>query len=91
MIYGVFSVYDSLVGFSQPICEVNDAVAMRNFESLFTRSDMSPVMRMRPADFDLYKIGEYDSLAGDLKPIDHYKVIAGSSVALQIKGGADGV
>ncbi|AXF52361.1 MAG: nonstructural protein [Microviridae sp.] len=85
MIYGVYCIYDCLVGYCNPICELNDQVAMRNFESMFYRPDVSPVMHFRPQDFDLYKIGDFDSELGSFSPCDRYKVTSGSSLALSLK------
>lgn len=78
MKYGVYCIRDIKVGYLSPVVDVNDAVAMRNFEHAIMRGDS--VYNSHAADFALYKIGEYDSDVGVLSPIEHEKIMEGVSV-----------
>lgn len=61
MIFEVFSIRDLNAGFNQPFCEVNARVAKRNFAYAVNNSDLPG---FAPGDFDLYKLGTFDSNTG---------------------------
>lgn len=59
MIVGIYAMRDELTGFLTPTFEQNDKVAMRNFEFALTRKDT--LLFARAKDFDLFKVGLFDS------------------------------
>lgn len=61
MKYGLYSIRDVNVGWNQPFCEVNDAVAKRGFAYSVNNNDL---LGFRPQDFDLYKLGTFDPETG---------------------------
>uniref|UniRef100_A0AAU8B8G2 Nonstructural protein n=1 Tax=Dulem virus 113 TaxID=3145590 RepID=A0AAU8B8G2_9VIRU len=68
MKFGVYAIRDVHTGFLTPTFEVNDNVAMRNFNHAVNNSDSVLFTSMK--DFDLYRIGEYDSDTGRITPLD---------------------
>lgn len=68
MKFNVYSIRDSKTGFLSPTFEVNDAVAMRNFEHAVVNSDS--VLFSHARDFDLYKIGTFDSDTGKILSLE---------------------
>lgn len=73
MKFGVYSIQDLKTGFMSPTYELNDAVAMRNFEHAVRNGDS--VLFSHAADFRLMKIGTFDSDSGRLEPLDLVTVI----------------
>lgn len=61
MVFNVYSIRDVNAGFNQPFCDVNDAVAKRNFAYAVNNSDLPG---FAPGDFDLYKLGTFDTECG---------------------------
>lgn len=66
----VTSMRDVLVGFGSPAIHVNDAAAKREFLSAVKGAAPDTVSGARPGDFELYKIGDFDSKLGKITPID---------------------
>ena len=64
MIYGIYSMRDKLDGYMGLKLEGNDNVAIRNFSILV--NDPSLSVSYNPDDFDLYKVGTFDSDSGEL-------------------------
>lgn len=78
MKFNVYSIRDSKTGFLSPTFEINDVVAMRNFEHAVVNSDS--VLFTHARDFDLFKIGTFDSDTGRLMPLElPVNLISGSS------------
>lgn len=63
MKYNVYSVRDVLNGFGSPICDFNDKTAIRNFRSAFRNGSS-----VDPRDYDLFRIGSFDTDSGELIP-----------------------
>lgn len=64
MVYNLYTVYDRLAKEAGPIfVAVNDQVAERQFRKLIVGSD-------NPADYQLYNLGEYDSVSLSIKDLD---------------------
>ena len=61
MVYPIYSINDALVGFQSPTIMNNDAFALRAFSENF--SDVK-----NPADYSLWKIGDFDSDTGEIIP-----------------------
>lgn len=61
----MYSVKDSMVGFSQPFCMVNEAVALRAFIAS-VRSPEPNVANTFPENKSLWKVGTMDDQTGEL-------------------------
>lgn len=82
MILRVYSMQDRFSGFMQPTFELNDQVAIRNFEHAILATD--GILHSHPADFTLCYIGDFDSVSGVLKSVaPPVVVVTGSAVSLQ--------
>lgn len=63
----IFSLYDKkALAYMNPFFYSQIGQAIRSLEDLL-QSD-NPVSK-HPADFDIYKLGEYDDVTGEIKPI----------------------
>lgn len=70
MDFVICSIFDSASeSYSQPMTFPNDAVAIRNFAIEVNRKSESNMLSQVPEDFELYKIGTFNSLSGR---IDHF-------------------
>uniref|UniRef100_A0AAU8AW41 Nonstructural protein n=2 Tax=unclassified Microvirus TaxID=338099 RepID=A0AAU8AW41_9VIRU len=65
MIFDVYSIRDVKSGYSLPITEMNDAVAMRNFANAVNKE--GSIYNTHAKDFSLYRIGNFDSENGILE------------------------
>lgn len=78
MIFPIYSIKDSKVGFTPPTVDQNDGSAIRNFAYAINNGG---IMNYSPNDFDLYKIGEFNDESGivnSFKPPEF--IVAGISV-----------
>lgn len=71
----VYSMRDQLSGYMQPTFELNDQIAIRNFSFAIKKPDT--LLFASAKDFDLMKIGEFDSETGELTPLSHTVVCQG--------------
>lgn len=62
MKYPIYSIRDAKVGFMTPTLDQNDAAAARNFEHAILNADS--LMNSHPADYSLYRIGDFDTESG---------------------------
>lgn len=76
--YPVYSYRDKSVGFGAPVVESNEYCAKRGFAMRVTNDP--GVMGYAPSDFDLYKIGEFDTKTGLLDPCTPQFVVNGATV-----------
>lgn len=79
MKFGVYSIRDSKTGFMAPTVEVNDQVALRNFSHAIMQSES--ILFTHAGDFELFKVGEFDSDTGyvdAIVPIVH--IAAGGAI-----------
>ena len=67
MKYPVYSVRDVYVGFNQPMTDINDQTAIRSF-TYAINNPANDVMHFQPKDYDLYKLGTFDTDTGRLDP-----------------------
>ena len=58
----MYTIRDNKVGYQIPICDMSEASAIRNFSFGINNSDS--VMGFSPSDYDLYKVGEFDTDKG---------------------------
>lgn len=66
MKYPMYSVRDRHTGFMTPSTDFNDNTAKRNFAKAINSDN--GIMNFDPGDFDLYRIGEFDTDKGVLIP-----------------------
>ena len=62
MKYPMYAIRDCKTTFFPPQCEQNESTAVRNFGMMIQNSD--GIIGYAPNDFDLYKVGEFDSEKG---------------------------
>lgn len=62
MIYGIYAIKDTKVGFMQPFIQVNDAVAVREFTNIVNSGNS--VVSANYTDMELYRIGSYNQDTG---------------------------
>lgn len=72
MVYSMYSVLDANIGYGMPICQENDAVAMRSFENAC--SQLGSIYNTHPGDFTLYYVGTFDTSSGVLEFEEHRRV-----------------
>lgn len=68
MIYPVYSVRDLKGDFYAPRIDQSDASCIRWFS--MTVNTPETMTNFAPSDFQLFKIGEFDSVTGRLTPLD---------------------
>lgn len=79
MKYPMYAIRDQKVGFMvPPMCDQSDQSAVRNFSYSINGND--GVMNYSPADFDLFKIGEFDTEKGEIIPCMPENICSGISV-----------
>lgn len=78
MKYGIYSVRDKLSGYMNISLERGDAIATRSFTTLVNTPDT--VLFANPGDYDLYKVGEFDSDSGTIESCVPSFICGGSSV-----------
>lgn len=69
MLYGVYCIRDLKTGYLSPTVDINDASAVRNFRHAASRVDS--LFFSSPADYQLFRIGTYDTEDGVLVPEQH--------------------
>lgn len=62
MILNIYAIRDTKSGYMNPTFELNDAVAMRNFQYACQQTDS--MLFACASDFELYQIGWYDTETG---------------------------
>ena len=79
MKYPVYCIRDQKVGFQpQLILEQSDSSAVRGFSFAINGND--GLMNYSPADFDLFRVGEFDTETGTFFPVVPVNVCSGVSV-----------
>lgn len=66
MKYGIYSVRDNKVGFGAPFVDISDQTAIRGFA--FAVNQKVEVMSFAPQDYDLYRVGSFDTEKGEVVP-----------------------
>lgn len=78
MKYPIYCIRDVKVGFQpQLLIEQNDATAVRGFSYAINNEGL---MNYSPKDYELYKVGEFDTEKGKLDSIIPENICSGSSV-----------
>lgn len=80
MKFGVYSIQDMKTGYLSPTFEMNDAVAMRNFEHAVQNGES--ILFSHANDFRLMKIGTFDSDTGALDSCLPVIIIEGKDVVI---------
>lgn len=73
----VYAIRDNKVGFMQPFVDSNDASAMRGFGFAVNGQG---VMSYSPADYDLFRVGSFDTDTGKLEEELPVNICSGISV-----------
>lgn len=69
MNFQIFSVFDTKVqSFGLPFFAVNKGAAIRTISD--AAADPSTMLNRHPNDFALFLIGEFDSMAGSVRPVN---------------------
>lgn len=66
MIKGVYALRDVKSHWTDPFVDDSDESAIRGVELMVKRADPNSLICFKPRDFDLYKIGEYDTISGEI-------------------------
>ncbi len=77
--YGVYVVKDLKTTYMTPMIDNNDESAKRGFMNAML-NPANTVFRMNPQDFELYRIGYYDSETGVIEPCDKELICTGGVV-----------
>lgn len=79
MIYPLYSIRDNKTSFMAPQPAETEEQAIRNFSQLCNTP--GSLMGFAPADFDLYKVGTFDTQKGVVAPSEPIQlVVSGASV-----------
>lgn len=78
MILNVYAIRDQYTGFLTPTVEGNDASAKRNFEHAM--SNPQSLLYTHAKDYDLMRIGTYDTVTGEICGTLPVVVMSGSDV-----------
>lgn len=78
MLYPVYCIRDVQVGFNNPMTDINDNTAKRNFTYAINNNSE---MNFSAKDYDLYRVGEFDTSKGRLIPLEVPElIVTGQSV-----------
>lgn len=88
MKYVVVAIRDEMTGFFSPQCEVNESTAARNFEHAVV-SHPDSLFFTHPADYGLYRIGEFDSDTGVMEPCLPEPIISAAQIMTRHGGESD--
>lgn len=81
MMLNVYSIRDVRSGFLTPTVEQNDYIAARNFANAIMES--KGVLFTHASDFQLFRIGEFDSDKGVLIPAQLHELISDGAEVLR--------
>lgn len=78
MKYPIYTYRDLKVGFMPVQCDQSDQSAIRGFS--YAINGQTGMMNFAPKDFDLYKVGEFDTETGVIEPCVPTLLVSGASV-----------
>lgn len=80
MKYGIYAIFDAVSGvFTAPTIDLADSAAARNFRKMC--ADAGSMVNFAPADFAIYRIGDFDVETGAITPLSPVMcVLRGSDV-----------
>lgn len=64
MVQYVYAIRDCLEGFGRPFVCSSDAFAKRDFAAAVNGDRVNSSLAFSPADYDLYRLGKYDTDSG---------------------------
>lgn len=80
----VVSVFDKAASvYGRPVFAAAEGIAVRSFRDEVNRAERDNTMNQHPADFDLYVIGAFDDVTGELEPCRPRLVLNGMQVVDQ--------
>lgn len=62
---GMYAIYDKMTGYMVPTCQQNDEQAIRAFAYDVNSQEMT-LIKANPDDFQLEKVGTYDTDTGEV-------------------------
>lgn len=83
MTYGVYAFRDNKTSFGQIWTDRSDEAAKRGFAMMINNPD--GIMGFAPADFDLFKIGEFDTETGQLDPVWPIEFLVTGTAVIGVK------
>lgn len=81
---GFYCVKDDFLGFQEPFCSMNDSSAIRQFDMMVSKKDT--IFNLHSENFNLYKLGEFDTESG-LVDNSIVFLVSGSSILSSKKRG----
>lgn len=84
----IYSIRDCKSGFLTPTCEINDEIAVRNFQHAVLSSES--ILQSFSKDFSLFKLASLDTDSGQVVPIWPVVHLAEASDALLAAAHASG-
>lgn len=78
MIYSIYSIKDERTGYLEPMLDINDASAMRNFHNAILKK--GSLFDTHSSDYSLFKIGEFNNESGTIKPFELEFICSASSL-----------
>lgn len=82
-LYGVRDIKSNM--FWQPQMDTNDETAKRGFAMMINGSDLRQITGFAPGDFDLYRLGSFDSETGEVVSIKPIEYIINGRAVLEVK------
>lgn len=80
MIYKMYCMRDKHVGFLEPRLDLDDPSAIRNFAAAVNNAPKESILGFAPQDFDLYYMGEFDTVKGTFTTVIPEFITSGSAV-----------
>lgn len=78
MLLNIYSIRDTFTGYGQIFLESSDPVAVRGFRFALSKKDSA--MFTDPKDFDLMRLGTFDTETGVITPIPPVTVCSAVSI-----------
>lgn len=78
MVLNIYSIRDTFTGYGQIFLESSDPVAVRGFRFALSKKDSA--MYTDPKDFDLMRLGTFDTETGVISPIPAVTVCSAVSL-----------
>lgn len=86
MKYKVYAVRDVKANiFWQPQVDSNDETAKRGFAMMINSSEARSITGFAPGDFDLYRIGEFDSETGEIINLKANEFLCNGRAMLEVQ------
>lgn len=75
MVYKLYSIQDTMIGFNAPYIQVNEEVAKREYKNFLKANPNAPDMR-------LFMIGEFDDETGTLTTMVPTQIMGGGVIEI---------